>query len=627
MTVALSIVDRTLTHKAPLRDQPLLAFTQNGTPLVGQSGSMYEITFDDATRNVVVFGGTGRGKTESIMLPAAARLIGTGCTGLILDAKGDFTVLAQQFPQSTMIIGPASGTSINLLGGIETGTFRAIMENLQSKYHKSEKYWGALGVEDAVLIFLFVRETGREPTLKDIHDGLTRPKDFCLKVERFLLMQAMVSRELLDQIGSRSSDEFGLLRLGEFQGEESDSSRAKEQYSWQTNAIVKSLGVIVSNPQLAKAFCSVDSKSISELAHDQRKTLVLNMNADQYPDASFTIARMLRLQYMRSITTTHFRRRELGLGETTYTFMLVDEYQQFVNASVREQSDVLRDDNTWFDRSRGYGHINIVATQSVSSLYAQVEASAAETIIQNCQNTIILPTTDIPTLQRAEILSGQTGSFKVLTGALINPGGQGEGFVHIANAHARKGASIGGLMRAGIITQTDYSYMNAYIGVSHKRVHELLFSDSHLITRNPYVRSRPNQCNGRLHVIVNKLYALTGEWLAALTDHRRIEFVGIVDYPAQSDLPWEGRRDFGDYADYIQADDIVVIPNFKDPKQESILCSRQLLQLVQEVNESSVGVVFGKGTHKTIELERKADHVVDSPYELITFVHELLGNG
>lgn len=625
MAGQLSIVARTRHVGPQLRDKPLLVLSSDGPACAGNVGSAYEITFGDATRNIIVFGGTGRGKTESFMLPAAARMIANGCVGLILDAKGDFSFLAEQFADSTFVLGPGHDTPINLLAGMEVGAFRAVMEDVQGRYHAHEKYWGSTGVEDAVLVFLYVRETGREPTLKDIHDALAKPQEFCLRLERFLRGRDRLSQELLDQITARSQDEFGLLRLAGFNGEESESSKAREQYSWQTNALVKAMGVIVRNPSLRNAFCAAGSASVETLVFGQKKTLILDINVDQHPDATFTIGRMLRLQFMRAVTSTHNQRASRGdLGVQTFTFMLIDEYQQYVNAAVQQQADSLRDDNTWFDRSRSYGHVNIVATQSLSSLYAQVERAAADTIVQNCQNTVILPTTDPATLARAALLAGSDANGSLVRAELLNPGAHGKGFVHIANSNERRGGAIAGLMKVGTVVDQRHAYMKAYIGVS--RLPSLPPADTAARDEvsNPYMGKRLPPTTGRIHVIVNLSHFVTRQWLSALTAHEKVRYVGIIDFIRQAALPWDRRDLYHGYPDDIQAGDLILIPNFNELRQSRMLESIHVVDLIDNISGTGCGLLLGPPSNKLIELERKMDRVLVSTGELITFTHALL---
>ena len=627
MSARYSVVERCRVAELPLRDQPLLVFAKHGPAMVGQVDERYVITFGDATRNICVLGGTGRGKTESIMLPAAARMIANDCVGLVLDAKGDFVILSDQFPERTMVIGPGYASQINLLGGNDVSVFRALIEEMHGKYHQHEKYWGSMGVEDAILIFLYVRESGHEPTLKDIHDGLAEPKPFCLQLERFLRSREKISKALIDQIKSRKQDEFGMLRLGGFLGIESESPRAAEQYSWQTNAIVKSLAVIVSNPELERAFCTAGSPDVAQLAFSDQKTLILDVNADEYPDAAFTIGRMLRLQYMRAVSTTYRERQVLGVGRDVFSFMLIDEYQQYVNAAVHRQTDSLRDDNTWFDRSRSYGHINIVATQSMSSLFAQVDRSAADTIVQNCRTSIILPSTDVPTLNRAALLAGSANGGSVARDSLLNPGAQGEGFVHIANSGACHGGSLGGLMKAGVIVDQRYAFMNAFIGVNKRNVQVARPTPLPAIVENPFTGKRPVSCSGILHVVVNRELPEAGDWLAGLTANPRIRFVGIVDFLGQRKVHWTKRESYGDYAESVEPGDVVLIPVFADKQQSRVLLSRQLFDLVEAMRKAGATILVGPTDESMLDLERKADSLLSSTEAMRVTAQELLDAG
>lgn len=351
------------------------------------------------------------------------------------------------------------------------------------------------------------------------------------------------------------------------------------------------------------------------------------MNADQYPDAAFTVARMLRLQFMRSVTISQESRRQNEFGTNTYSFLLVDEYQQYINAGLHQQSDALRDDNTWFDRSRSYGHINVIATQSVSSLLAQVDKTVAETIIQNCQNTIILPTTDVTTLTRAAVLCNDSALTSQLSRALINPQGLGEGFVHIANSSSLHGGSMASLMRAGTITKKDYAFMNTYIG--KKRMPSSPSSEQSVRLKslsNPYSKTPPTEANGRLHVVVNKAHSSTQAWLTDLTKHPAVVFCGIIDYLAMHDAPWTYRSSHSDYTSFVLSGDLVMIPGFEDPKQASVLQSHKFIELAKELRESPAGIIFSHNGQHSAELERIADTVLEAPEDLVTFIHRLLAS-
>ena len=71
-----------------LRSRPLLAFPLDGAAIAGTSDGHAKISFWDGTYNILVVGGTGSGKTESVMRPALSQLLHHGCPGIVLDVKG-----------------------------------------------------------------------------------------------------------------------------------------------------------------------------------------------------------------------------------------------------------------------------------------------------------------------------------------------------------------------------------------------------------------------------------------------------------------------------------------------------------------------------------------------------------
>lgn len=270
---------------------------------------------------------------------------------------------------------------------------------------------------------------------------------------------------------------------------------------------------------------------------------------------------------------------------------------------------------------------DIVATQSLSSLYAQVNESAANTIVQNAQNTIILPTTDEPTLRRADLLVGPFIEEERVKAKLTNPGSIGEGFVHIANCRAAGGGAVAGHMRAGSIVDAKYAFMNSFIGSGTAKRTVQTPHGKGTLTTNPYSRSLPEKCSGRLHVLINRSHWRSEKWLEGLTSHHRISFVGVIDYLTQRSLPWDIRGSYDDYAEIASSGDVLVVPNFDDSRQTGVLKAQQCVELIQGLREAGAMVLFGKPSEKLIELERLADAVTEDPIELVTLVHRLLESG
>ena len=118
----------------PLCDLPLLAFPSSGAPIAGllpEDDGWLKVSFGAATQNVLVVGGTGSGKTEAVMRPALARLLDSGCPGLVLDVKSDYSAMAAGYPDQTVLVGTCPGARpFNILAGMPDERFRQWIASL-----------------------------------------------------------------------------------------------------------------------------------------------------------------------------------------------------------------------------------------------------------------------------------------------------------------------------------------------------------------------------------------------------------------------------------------------------------------------------------------------------------------
>ena len=122
------LADTGPADERPRRDLPLLAFPASGPPIAGlrpEDDGWLKVSFGAATQNVLVVGGTGSGKTEAVMRPALARLLDSGCPGLVLDVKSDYSAMAAGYPDRTVLVGTCPGARpINILAGMPDERFR-----------------------------------------------------------------------------------------------------------------------------------------------------------------------------------------------------------------------------------------------------------------------------------------------------------------------------------------------------------------------------------------------------------------------------------------------------------------------------------------------------------------------
>lgn len=400
------------------------------------------LTFDDGTRNILVLGATGAGKTEGVMIPALRALIKSESPGLVLDVKGDYTdfLMRECPPDRLHVIGPGMNTKpINLLAGFSLEMLEAFLAEMRNSASSKDSYWGSMAVQDLMLVAQFVREAeGRAPTIADLYDALVSPTIFCTRFDNWTAHTgpSLSLRPLLERC---LSNRFGLLFAGRSKhtGFADYSDHLEDQYTWHIQHLVPHLARFSSDSVVREKLCAVDSINFEEAFYEQNRIILLDMPADMFGSASFVAARLLRINAAVTIMGKAIEYKHLRLGKDKYSFFLMDEFQQYVNARHGSAAGGVPDDNTWFDRSRSFGHINIVATHGISSFMAQCEESVANSIIQNFRNIIFLPSIDRRTVELINMIGGEKAKATVL-----HPERVGQGFLYCANSKWLNGRSV-----------------------------------------------------------------------------------------------------------------------------------------------------------------------------------------
>ena len=120
------------------------------------------------------------------------------------------------------------------------------------------------------------------------------------------------------------------------------------------------------------------------------KIVVLNMNISEYKNLSKIIATYLKLDFQTEVLTR--LSNDFSISNRTVAF-ISDEYHEYCTSS----------DSEFYAQSREAKCINIVATQSYSSLLNALNNQyAVEVIIQNLVNKFWFRTDDIYTIESAQ---------------------------------------------------------------------------------------------------------------------------------------------------------------------------------------------------------------------------------
>ncbi len=175
-----------------------------------------------------------------------------------------------------------------------------------------------------------------------------------------------------------------------------------------TKSILKSeitriTGVFVSDFQISNIFCpnkeAINFSSFDEVINDG-KIIVLNMNIAEYKNLSKIIAAYLKLDFQSEVLSNLAKDK----SNICPTVFMCDEYHEYVTIS----------DADFFAQSRESKCINIVSTQSYSSILNTIQNEASvKVIIQNLVNKLWLRTDDMYTIESAQKQIGKEDKTKI----------------------------------------------------------------------------------------------------------------------------------------------------------------------------------------------------------------------
>ena len=159
---------------------------------------------------------------------------------------------------------------------------------------------------------------------------------------------------------------------------------------------------------------------------DEGKIVVLNMNIAEYKNLSKIIATYLKLDFQTEVMS------KLGTYETIRKSAFIsDEYHEYVTST----------DSDFFAQSREAKCINIVATQSYTSIKNSIkDETTTKVILQNLINKIWFRTDDIFTIEEAQKQLGKEEKEK--TSKTISENAKETNFNYITNSFNSMNSNI-----------------------------------------------------------------------------------------------------------------------------------------------------------------------------------------
>ena len=402
-------------------------------------------------QNFLITGTIGTGKTSSAMYPFTKQFFKYNFLNpdkklgiLILDVKGNYFKQVKQFAQkynlekdiieislnSKIHYNPLHKPNLNPI--VLANRLKTIL--LLFSENNSESFW--LDKAEQILaecIKLCRLYNNGYVTFIEIHKLITEPNYYKSKIE--ILKKLFYEKKLsYKQI-------YELNTALEFFEKEFNSLDQR------TLAILKSeisriTNIFISDYKVSKTFCpekkDLNFKGFSSMLQNG-KIVVLNMNIAEYKNLSKIIAAYLKLDFQSEVMSN------LSKSKVKPSVFICDEYAEYATKT----------DADFFSLSREAKCINIISTQSYSSLKNTLKDDASvKVIIQNLINKIWFRTDDIFTIEEAQKQLGKEE--KTHISKAISENAKETKFNYITNSFNSKNSSITESLNT--YTQKDFVY-------------------------------------------------------------------------------------------------------------------------------------------------------------------------
>ena len=382
-------------------DQTNTINSNNINLLVGKdlTGKTVYIPEKSLYQNILITGGIGTGKTASAMYPFTRQLIkyqkdniSKKLGFLILDVKGNYYLKVKEFAKeydrlNDVIVIELNGKYTynpldkpNLKASILANRIKTIL--LLFSPNNSESYWldKAEQVIENFITLCRIYNNGYV-TFEELHKLVTDKKYYLQKlhIARKVFLSGLLDEysiyDLLSSISFIEKDFFSL--------DDRTFNILKSEITRITNCFV-------SDYEVLKTFCPTKSKENFygfEDVINKGKIVVLNLNIGKYRNLSKIIAAYLKLDFQTDVIS------QLSTSVKRPMVFISDEYQEYVTSS----------DADFFAQSREAKCINIVATQSYTSLLHTLNNQySVKVIVQNLVNKLWFRTDDIFTIEDAQ---------------------------------------------------------------------------------------------------------------------------------------------------------------------------------------------------------------------------------
>lgn len=419
-----------------------------------ESDNLVYIPEKSLYQNILITGTIGTGKTSSCMYPFTRQLMAYKKSDynsklgmLILDVKGNYYREVIKFASAT--------DRLSDLFVIELGK--------DVKYNPLDKpnlKPAVLANRIKTILMLFSPNNGESYWLDKVEQVLTEAIKFCrlyndgyvtfvelhklITIPDYFMDKLDVIKEIFISGKLSKKDCYDALSSVEFFEKEFNSLDTR------TSSIIKSeitriTNCFISDYDVMNTFCpkkeDINFHGFRDLV-DNGKIVVLNMNIAEYRNLSKIIATYLKLDFQTEVMSRLSRYSSNSFRSVAF---ICDEFHEYCSST----------DADFFAQSREAKCINIVATQSYSSLINSINNQyAVKVIIQNLINKFWFRTDDIATIDDIQKQIGKEDKIKVSKS--ISENAKETKYSYFTNSLNSKGSNLSESINE--YTQNDFIY-------------------------------------------------------------------------------------------------------------------------------------------------------------------------
>lgn len=439
----------------------LVGLSEENSPIFISEKGLYQ--------NILITGTIGTGKTSSAMYPFTKQLLKYNSKDfneklalLILDVKGNYfnQVLeyANEFNRLDDIIS-IDLTSRFKYNPLDKPNLKPIVLANRLKTiltifspNNSESYWldKAEQVLSESIKFCRLYNDGYV-SFSELHKLIMFPEYYSEKLN--------ITKNIFRSGKYSDTEVYNLLTCIDF-FEKEFFSLDNRTLSILKSEISRITSIFVSDYNVSKTFCpsknDINFKGFKEVL-DKGKIVVLNMNIAEYKNLSKIIAAYLKLDFQTEVMS-----RLNTSSKIRKSVFISDEFHEYVTTT----------DSDFFAQCREAKCINIVATQSYSSIKNSLKDEAStKVILQNLINKLWFRTDDTFTIEEAQKQIGKEEKEKIST--TISENAKETKFNLITNTLHSRDSNISESYNK--YTQNDYIYDTNFFSQSLETFKSLAF--------------------------------------------------------------------------------------------------------------------------------------------------------